>query len=237
MKKTCLGFGLLLASGVAMAADDVGVARAGANQNDLRLVSEDLTAAFNFKPLQSAEPMGVLGFHVNAFASYSETENPDAFFRANGDRITHLPMIGVGIGKGLLAGLDVGAFVAESPTSNVRVLGGELRYAIVDGGVATPAVGLRASYTQVEGADNLDFNTRGLDLSVSKGFVVLTPYAGIGRLWGVASPDAVLLEKQDVYATKLYAGLKINLVVLQLTVEAEKTGDNTGYSLRTGFGF
>lgn len=236
MKQAGLGLTLMLASTVALAADDVGV-RAGASQADLAQISEDLTAAFNFKALQPAAPLGVLGFHVNAFASYTETDDKNAWGRANGDRISYLPMIGVGIGKGLIADVDVGAFVADSPTTNVRVMGAELRYAVFDGGVATPAVGLRASYTLVEGADNLDFSTRGLDLSVSKGFVFATPYAGIGRMWGVAKPEVAGLSDEDIYETKLYGGVKLNLLLVQITLEAEMTGDNETYSLRTGFGF
>lgn len=236
MKQAGLGLSLLLATGVTLAADDIGV-RTGTSQADLGQISEDLTAAFNFKALQPAAPLGVLGFHVNAFASYTETDDKDAWGRANGDRISYLPMVGVGIGKGLVADVDVGAFIADSPTTNVRVMGAELRYAIFDGGVAMPAVGLRASYTQVEGADNLDFSTRGLDLSVSKGFVVATPYAGIGKMWGKAEPGVAGLDDEDIYETKLYGGVKFNLLLVQLTAEAELTGDNLTYSLRTGFGF
>jgi len=37
------------------------------------------------------------------------------------------------------------------------------------------------SFTQLAGVDQLDFSTRGVDLSISKGFALFTPYAGFGK--------------------------------------------------------
>jgi len=53
-----------------------------------------------------------------------------------------------------------------------------------------PAIGVRGSLTKLSGVDQLSLDTRGLDLSISKGFALLTPYAGIGRVWSTAIPKA-----------------------------------------------
>src|SRR5438034_2379749 len=52
--------------------------------------------------------------------------------------------------------------------TNIKLYGGELRYAIVPGGAAMPAIGVRGSYTKLTGVAQLDFDTKGLDLSISK---------------------------------------------------------------------
>ncbi len=237
MKTTVGAIVLVLVSGGAWA-DDIRIRQPGpSGQADLAEISEDLTAAFSYKPLGPAAPLGLLGFHANALLSYTATEHEDAWRRITaGEKIGELPLLGVSAGKGLIAGLDVGAFFADSPTTNVEVFGGELRYAFAEGGLISPALSLRASYTKMVGADDLDFSTRALDVSISKGFVLLTPYAGMGRVWGRAEPNVATLEEVDVKNNKLYAGLKIDLLVLQLVLEVDQTGDNSSYNLRLGFG-
>jgi len=77
----------------------------------------------------------------------------------------------------------------------------EIRKAIFSGGVATPAVGVRISYSKLSGLDKLEVENKGIDLSISKGFAVLTPYAGIGRTFSKVTPvgvDDSLLKEEDV---------------------------------------
>src|SRR5205809_689848 len=81
---------------------------------------------------------------------------------------------------------DLGAAV---PSTNIKLYGGELRYAIGPGGIAMPAIGVRGSYTKLTGVDQLDFDTKGVDLSISKGFTIFTPYAGVGKVWVASTPS------------------------------------------------
>ena len=49
--------------------------------------------------------------------------------------------------------------------------------------MATPALGVRATYSKLNGIDDFDLQTAGIDATISKGFLFLTPYAGAGMLW------------------------------------------------------
>src|SRR5690606_3414190 len=114
-----------------------------------------------------------------------------------------------GINKGLPLNFDVGAFVATVPGTGMRNYGAQLRYALIEGGVVTPAVGLRAAVTRLAGVDDLAYDTRSLDVSISKGFGPLTPYAGYGRTW--ASADAAArtgLADEDVAVDRVFAGVR-----------------------------
>lgn len=237
---------LLLATvALPAAADDIDFpAVTPGSQQDFERAMTDLTAAFSFKPLAPAEPLGTLGFHVGVIGSYTGIENEDAWRSLTGEDFEDLGVLALAAGKGLPFGIDVGAFLADVPNSNVSLYGAELRYAISEGGIATPAIGLRAAYTKLEGIDELDFDTKSLDLSISKGFVMLTPYVGIGRVFGTATPNGINslaeggdLEEADVNENKYYAGVRFSLLLIKFTAEIDQTGDNTSYALRASFGF
>ena len=134
-------------------------------------------------------------------------------------------------------GIDVGAFISAIPSTNIKLSGYELRYAIVDGGTVIPAVGIRYAATSLSGVDNYELSTRSLDLSVSKGFLMLTPYAGIGKVWTSSDIDSSVLSSVDFSQNKLYAGVNLNLGLLNIAVEADKTGDYGSYSAKLGFRF
>ena len=114
--------------------------------------------------------------------------------------------------------------------------GAELRYALLTGGVATPALALRGSYSTLQGVSQLDFNTKGVDLSISKGFTLVTPYAGLGKVWVNSTPVGVpLLVKEDFSYSKVFAGVNLNFGLVNLAVETDKTGDATSYSVKFGW--
>lgn len=68
----------------------------------------------------------------------------------------------------------------------------------------------------------LDLDTKGIDLSISKGFTMLTPYAGVGKVWIESDPSGFMaLKKESIKESKLFGGLQISLSLLKVTVEAE----------------
>ena len=120
------------------------------------------------------------------------------------------------------------------------MIGAEVRYAIMEGGVALPAVGIRASGTVLQGVDELEMQNIGLDISVSKGFLMFTPYAGLGVIRTSVTPgeDAeMILEEATLSQTKMFAGVNVNLGLINLVFEADKTGDYSSGTLKTGFRF
>ena len=82
--------------------------------------------------------------------------------------------------KGLFGGLDIGGFFAGATEVSATVFGADLRYALLDDRLATPAVAVRLSGTKATGLGDLSMSTAALDVMVSKKFTALTPYVGAG---------------------------------------------------------
>lgn len=209
------------------------------NQSQFRLLSEDLGAALSYKPVLPAEPLGVTGFDLGLEMTVVNLENSGVFELATlGDAPSTLVIPKVHVHKGLPFGIDIGAFLAAVPDSNISNWGAELRYAILKGGAATPAVAVRASYTALEGVDELKLNTTGLDISISKGFTFLTPYAGIGTVWVNSSPQGIAtLTEEEFSLTKYFVGLNMNFAFINVAFEGDKTGDTSSYSAKLGWRF
>lgn len=210
------------------------------SQSQFKEFSENVAAATQYRGITPTEPLGIIGFDVGLSLSYTQIE-VDEFFdlASNGDfDVSGLPVPRLTIHKGLPFGFDVGVSASAAPGTDIQVLGAEVRYAIIKGGVAFPAVGIRASGSVVQGVDELDLRTIGLDISASKGFLLATPYAGVGinRTTAEAN-DASNLDEEEFSETKIFAGLNVNLGLLNLTFEADRTGDFTTGSLKAGFRF
>ncbi len=208
------------------------------SQEQFRLLAADLSGVLSYKGLQPAEPYGVIGFDFGFEASAVRVESEAAWRQAGVDDASSIPLVRLAVTKGLPLGFDVGGFIATAPGTGLKNFGAQLRYALVEGGVVTPAVGLRAAVTRLEGVDELEFDTRSLDISISKGFGPATPYLGYGRVWASATPGMNTgLAPEDVDANRAFAGVRFSFVVLQFVLEAERVGDATGYSAKLGFGF
>ena len=146
------------------------------------------------------------------------------------------------VAKGLPFGFDVALVYSKIPTTNISLFGGELRYAILDGGLATPSVAVRGAFTRLGGVDQLSFNTKSLDLSVSKGFLMFTPYAGVGHVWvdstaNVASqaPGYTGMALSDKFTqNKVFAGANLNLGLVNFAAEVDKTGSAHSVTAKVG---
>jgi len=209
-------------------------------QPEFKLLSEDLGAALSYKPILPAEPLGVTGFDLGIEVSSTQLQNTAIFSQAaGGETIDTLYLPKLHVHKGLPFGFDIGASYAAVPDSNIKMWGAEVRYAIVKGGTATPAVALRGSYSALEGVDQLKFSTTGVDLSISKGFAMFTPYAGVGKVWVRSTPDASIpvLVGEEFSLSKIFVGANLNLAVINIAVEGDKTGDATSYGIKFGWRF
>lgn len=207
-------------------------------QDEFRALSKDLTSALSYKAVAPAEAQGVTGFDIGVEVTSTEVSNSKALDKAMGnDGPSTLILPKLHAHKGLPFGIDVGAMYTSLPGSNISLMGGELRYALIDGGVAMPAVALRGTYTTLSGVDQLDFTTKGLELAISKGFVMFTPYAGIGNVWANSKANVVGLTKENLSMNKVFIGLNINLGLMNLAFEGDKTGENASYSAKLGVRF
>lgn len=208
-------------------------------QGEFRLLSEDLGAALSYHAQIPAEPLGITGFDIGVGVTATKMENAEILQRVSSDNANatiYVPTLRVH--KGLPAGFDIGLTYASIPGSNIKYTGGELRYAILQGGVTSPAIGVRGSVTKLSGVDQLSLDTRGLDFSISKGFAFLTPYAGLGRVWVESDPRGTAgLRTEKFSLTKAFVGVGMNFTVLNVNLQADKTGDASSYSLKLGWRF
>ena len=235
-----LAAGVLLAASLpAWAADINNIG--GLGQPEFRRFSEDLGSALSYKPLTPAEPLGLLGFDVGLAATVTKIENADVFKTVGAGDISSIVVPSLRVNLGLPFGIDVGAMAGAAPATNIRLYGGELRWAFVKGGTAVPAIALRGSYTQLSGVDQLDFNTKGVDLSISKGFAFFTPYGGIGKVWVTSTPNVTPnptnLVEESFSLNKAFVGFNMNFVLVNFALEWDKTGDATSYGAKLGFRF
>jgi hypothetical protein len=210
------------------------------SQTEFRTVSEDLGAALSYKPITPTEPLGTTGFDLGIEVTQTDVSKSSALWSkitSDNSTISKLYLPKLHVAKGLPFGIDVAAFYSKIPGSNVKLVGAELRYAILSGGIAEPAVGVRASYTKLSGVDQLSMNTKGLDISISKGFAMLTPYAGVGQVWVSSTPNVPGLSGESFTEGKVFAGANLNMGFTNLALEVDKTGGAQSIGLKLGFRF
>jgi len=208
-------------------------------QGEFRLLSEDLGAALSYKPLIPAEPLGITGFDVGLAVTGTKLKNEAVLTKATGgDHLSTLPVPSLRAHKGLPLDIDVGLAYAKIPGSNLRYVAGELRWAALAGGIATPALSFRLSHSVLSGVDQLGLNTTGVDVSISKGFAFVTPYAGVGEVWTKSTPKGVpLLQSETVRKSKVFGGVNLNFGLANVAVEADSTGGTNSYGAKLGLRF
>lgn len=212
------------------------------DQPEFRTLSEDLGAALSYKPITPAEPLGTTGFDMGIEVTQTDTSRSAQIWSTatnGGSSVSKVYVPRLHIAKGLPLGIDVAAFYSKIPSTNISLVGAELRYAIVKGGIATPAIAVRGSYTKLGGVDQLALNTKGLDISISKGFAMFTPYAGVGQVWvnSTANITPKTLSDEKFTQSKVFVGANLNFGLTNIAAEVDKTGGIQSVSLKLGFRF
>ncbi len=214
------------------------------DQTQFRALSEDLGSALSYKAVTPAAPLGVTGFDIGIEVTQTQMAKSSQLWNTitnGGGTVSNLYVPKLHIAKGLPFGIDIAGFYSQIPTTNINLYGAELRYAILDGGLATPAVAIRGAFTKLSGVSQLSFDTKSLDLSISKGFAILTPYAGIGQVWTNSNANVTGVGGVPLSASftqgKVFAGANLNLGFSNLAAEWDKTGGARSISLKLGFRF
>lgn len=210
-----------------------------ASQAEFRQLSEDLSATLAFKPQAPAEGLGLTGFDLGVSLGGTSVKSHKIVERATGsDNVpSTLPTVTLRAEKGLPFGVDVGAAYTLIPGTSVRAVSGNVKWAFIEGGVLTPAVAVRGFYTQTSGLGDMSLRSQGVDLSVSKGFANVTPYGGVGLVQSRASDDTGRWARERYTQTRLFAGVNVSLLLVNLAFEADRTGDATSASIRAGLRF
>ena len=206
-------------------------------QAEFHDLTRDLGAAMAYKGVTPATSLGVLGFDVGVEATDTHLQHSSAFESAGAGGRSDLVVPKVHVYKGLWSGLDVGAFVGGASQVGATLFGADLRLALLDDTVATPAVALRVSGTKASGMGDLSLTTAAFDVMVSKRLVILTPYAGAGMVHATSSAANTALADESFNQGRVFAGINLNLVAANLAFEAEKLGGNTSLSAKLGFRF
>ena len=218
-------------------------------QDDFKKFSTDLGLAISYTPLSPAAPLGDLlpGFDAGVAVTAVKIDKNASYWKnsitPSSDLPDYLliPKVHIQVGLPVIP-IDIGYMYASVPTTDIKLQGVELKYAILKGGVAMPAVAIRGAYTKLSGINVFEMETKSLDLSISKGFLIFTPYAGVGQVWITSTPigpTATLLnlKKEEISETKGFVGAKLTFFpFLNLVAEAGFAKVNL-YSLRLNLHF
>lgn len=205
------------------------------NQTEFLAVSKDLAAVTSTKAMEPAAPLGVTGFDVSASSTVTKIQDGAAWAKVSGDSATNLMQTKLAISKGLLGGWDVGGFVSKVPSNNVSIAGVQVKYALLEGNAIMPAIALRGSHSRMSGVSGMDLNNTGLDVLISKGFVGMTPYLGVGTVY--SSAKATGKSDESFTQSKSFVGVSWNVLLVNLSAEYDRTGKNSSVGLKAGLRF
>ena len=210
-------------------------------QSEFKDLTKEFGSAIAYRNLAPAEPLGITGFDVAAQASFISIDNEAAQWQkvTGNDAPSFIAYPTIRARKGLPFGIDVGAMYSYIPDADIQLFGAELSKAILEGGVAYPAIGIRGSYTRLAGVDDLTLQTAAIDASISKGFIFLTPYAGAGMIWidSEYKGSVATLTGESMWQPRGFVGIKISpLPLVGLTAEVEYSARPI-YSVKLGVSF
>jgi hypothetical protein len=218
-------------------------------REDFRSLTRQLGFAASYFPLAPAAPLGLLGFDAGVEATAVRISQNSSFWQRavqDGNPPSYLVIPRLHVQKGLPFNLDIGASYAAVPSTDISIIGGEIKWAVLEGGTVMPAVALRISGTKLFGGSEVSLETYSADLSISKGFLFLVPYAGIGQLLVNSRTDSAAIRlanggvdfRETQNLTKGFVGLKIAPPVIPFSLVAEADFSTvTAYSIRANFSF
>jgi opacity protein-like surface antigen len=222
-----------------------------ASQADFEAFHSRFASSVYAYPRHGAAPLGLIGFDVWVELAADEGFADEPFFdgAVDGGLTGDLLLFGrVGARKGLPGGIDLGLSYGQALEGDLELVTAEIGWAIVDGGLVTPTLGLRLTGTRTVGSDAFELDQYGAELILSKGFAVLTPYVGGGVVYSEGRLDRLFdggseggqeipptFETDDTRFVA-YAGLTLNLLLPKITVEVARGEALTG-AVRVAFGF
>src|SRR3989449_4605896 len=217
-------------------------------REDFRSLTRQLGFAASYFPLAPAAPLGILGLDAGVEATSVKIAKNSSFWQRafrDGNPPSYLAIPRLHLQKGLPFDLDIGASYTSVPSTNISIIGGEIKWAILGGGAVIPAVAVRISGTKLFGGSQVHLETYSADLSISKGFLFLVPYAGVGQVLVNSRTDSAAIRavngadfRETENLTKGFVGLKIAPPVLPLSFVAEADFSTvTAYSLRINISF
>jgi hypothetical protein len=206
----------------------------------LAVFHEQFASSAYFYPRHSAKPLGWIGFDVWADVAVTpdfedEVDTPAGTALTDDLPGGYLGIYRVGARKGLPGGFDIGAAFGKAYDSDLELISGELSWAILDGGLAVPALGLRVTGQRAT-SDAYELRQIGAEVLISKGFTILTPYAGAGYARSESTFDRAFgdLEIETDHGF-VYGGVILNLWLPKIAFELEQ-GESLQGAVRISLG-
>jgi hypothetical protein len=208
--------------------------------DDFADLTEVLADTIAFPNLGPAEPGGLPGFEVLGAAGGASADEDDSYWEHGIDGDTTFGTLSgervIGR-KGLPARLDVGAQFGK--VLGEEFWGGELRWALLEGGNVGPALALRATYSRLDNAP-IDLEVAEAQVVLSKGFLILTPYGAVGyrkasasAFFGDPAPRTHEVDR-DGYTSAV--GLRITPLPFIRVVAEVRQGFGRSYFIGFGVG-
>jgi hypothetical protein len=199
------------------------------DQAMFKQLTDRLGANIGYKAITPGTPLDGLGFDLEARAGQDTDLTEPAPL---GDVGRYLPQLGGN------SPVQVSGFYSSVPFTDITLVGGEVNYSLIeDRPLGGPALSLRGTYTRLEGVQDLGLQTRGLELSVSKDFSAVTPYAGLGRTWIDGETSVEGLANESLTRNKYFMGVNIRLGSMSFAAEAEQSGDSVTTNAKFGVRF
>jgi hypothetical protein len=202
----------------------VDLSKTAISQDEFKSFSEEAGLAISYIPTAPAESLGIFGFDAGVEVTGADIREDRSYWtKVTQDPPAFLVLPKLHVQKGLPFGFDIGAVYTKVPQSNISMIGGEVKWAFIGGNAVLPAVAIRGSYTKLLGVSGLNLQTIGADLSVSKGFAFVKPYAGAGivRVQSKENVDLLNLKQENLNLPKGFIGVKISLLLINFVVQAD----------------
>ncbi|PLX69030.1 MAG: hypothetical protein C0602_08085 [Denitrovibrio sp.] len=238
MKKV-LVLSLMMVCSVAFAGD-FGI-QSTMTQDQFKSLAKEIGLIVTPTPNSPAEPLKTFGFDVAVEAAVININSDEDYWENacdGNDPSSHIAAYRVHAQKGFPFGLDLGLSVTKGGNLGFTAITGEVKYAILKGTVVTPAISVKGSVTKVTGLEDMSVMTGSIGAYISKGFLFLTPYAGIESVAVKASDDSGNdFDDETVASARGIVGLQISpLPLISINLEAAK-GTVMQYGLKAGIRF
>jgi hypothetical protein len=198
------------------------------SQDAFLKLSKDLASVTALRALSPGVTLSLLGVDVGIEVGITKVDTSEAWRQAGGGA-TDVVTPRLTIHKGLAAGFDIGASIGTAGTSGLNMVGGILRYQLVEPTTIGPGVTLRLTGSRQYGSSAVDIRSLGADVVIAKPLLVITPYVGLGTVQTNTKASGTALASESVNRSRL--------AFATVSAEAEKSGGATSVSSKIGFRF
>lgn len=197
-------------------------------------------------PVEPATSRGLLAFDIGVAVTAVPVDTGASYWQhAVRDDFTVSNYVGIPrlvASKGFSV-VTVSASYAKVQDSDISVLGGAVDVPLIRGGIAVPSLTVRGAYSLLQGVENFDAASMGVEVHLAKGFGPITPYVAVGRmradtnaerLVALPAPPPLRLAHQSDF-NRYTAGVRISLMIPKIVVEATQAEERS-YAAKISFG-